>query len=637
MDTENTVPEHKKTQWPQYVIYFLLIFFFTYAWLLALTPLGDADVWFHLKNGQYILDTHSLPGPGDPYGFTLDGVELSEGRLHGLQSQWLGQVILYLAFSLSGAKGVAILKATTLVLPFFLLMMLGVARGEGVSGLAVRLSVISFPLLFLAIFFPLSFERPQGFSFLFAFIILVILEGLEKKNSRMFWAYALPVTMFIWSNIHGGYVIGIFIIVLWALGNLVSLIAEKKGLSIARRLTPAIERPWRFFAACVTGVLAAGLHPGGFQQVNIAVSVLKIYFSSFLSGSPGSSGTAVSGGSSVLGQVLEYKPLAYFMTDLNMIWTVHVFAFLGISLLVILFTFFIQGRVKLPFLLVSVFVVWFGVVYFRGIFFALPVLAFCVTASLQPEALKGWKKIAPAVILLLILAAMLLQYGNKEPWRLKPQVPTNWVRGNFPAEAVRFMRAKNVSGPLFNYLGWGGYLIWSAWPDYKVFVDGREIDPKAFGKYVGILRGTSDWKEVLDSYGINAILVPALSEMTGAIFPILFRMGWNMDRDWTPVFTLNNAVLLVRNGSEANSGVIECCAMSHEQMNRYIADSAALMLIERPGDIVLHESRAAAFYFAGLEEKAGRVLLQLPDSNLKRALVDRISGRISGRNSGEMK
>jgi hypothetical protein len=46
------------------------------------------------------------------------------------------------------------------------------------------------------------------------------------------------------------------------------------------------------------------------------------------------------------------------------------------------------------------------------------------------------------------------------------------VEERFPVGAVKFINEKNYSGPLYNHLNWGGYLIW-ALPRVSVSMDGR--------------------------------------------------------------------------------------------------------------------------------------------------------------------
>jgi hypothetical protein len=45
------------------------------------------------------------------------------------------------------------------------------------------------------------------------------------------------------------------------------------------------------------------------------------------------------------------------------------------------------------------------------------------------------------------------------------------LSGTYPVDAVRFVQAHNLPGPLFNTYGWGGYLIWTL--HRPVSIDGR--------------------------------------------------------------------------------------------------------------------------------------------------------------------
>jgi hypothetical protein len=46
------------------------------------------------------------------------------------------------------------------------------------------------------------------------------------------------------------------------------------------------------------------------------------------------------------------------------------------------------------------------------------------------------------------------------------------ISSEYPVNAVNFLRRHPQPGPLYNNLGWGGFLMWYM-PDYPVAVDGR--------------------------------------------------------------------------------------------------------------------------------------------------------------------
>ena len=67
---------------------------------------GDADTWFHLRTGAFIVQNHKLPAP-DPFSWTTNmgepaypGEETT--RDLNLKHEWLAQVILYLVYAAGG-------------------------------------------------------------------------------------------------------------------------------------------------------------------------------------------------------------------------------------------------------------------------------------------------------------------------------------------------------------------------------------------------------------------------------------------------------------------------------------------------------------------------------------------------------
>jgi hypothetical protein len=70
---------------------------------------GDADTWFHLRTGQWMLANHTLPIP-DPFAWTTymgKPVYPNEyfTRDFNLRHEWLGQVVMYLEWAAGGAAG----------------------------------------------------------------------------------------------------------------------------------------------------------------------------------------------------------------------------------------------------------------------------------------------------------------------------------------------------------------------------------------------------------------------------------------------------------------------------------------------------------------------------------------------------
>jgi hypothetical protein len=124
------------------------------------------------------------------------------------------------------------------------------------------------------------------------------------------------------------------------------------------------------------------------------------------------------------------------------------------------------------------------------------------------------------------------------------------VAGTFPAGAVEYLRQHPVPEPMFNSYNFGGYLIWTRWPEHKVFIDGRE-DPYeragVFADYLYISQAQPSALSVLRAYGIQSCLL----ERKAALALVL-----GASPDWKAVYSDDVSILLVRRGtseSAANS------------------------------------------------------------------------------------
>lgn len=78
----------------------------------------DADTWFHLRTGAYIVQHHQLPIP-DPFSWTTylgrpayAGEEAT--RDLNLKHEWLSQVILYLVYAAGGFPAIVLFRAACL-------------------------------------------------------------------------------------------------------------------------------------------------------------------------------------------------------------------------------------------------------------------------------------------------------------------------------------------------------------------------------------------------------------------------------------------------------------------------------------------------------------------------------------------
>jgi hypothetical protein len=109
----------------------------------------------------------------------------------------------------------------------------------------------------------------------------------------------------------------------------------------------------------------------------------------------------------------------------------------------------------------------------------------------------------------------------------------------FPVAAVEFIRAQKPPQPVFNDYGWGGYLIWKLYPDYRVYIDGRaDVYGDAFmEEFLSAQSGQTGWRKPLDKYGIRTVLIKPDVALASLL---------RQDTAWQNVFEDQQAVIFVR-------------------------------------------------------------------------------------------
>jgi hypothetical protein len=166
------------------------------AALLALTlllgcfPMGDFDVWWHLRTGQFILEHRTVPRV-DIYTYT------NAGR-PWIDVYWLFQVIIALLHRVGGVPALVGLKAlagVVVVACTLLARRPGAAMGPAVGAWLPGVIVLSGRLC----------ERPELFSLLFLAGFLVVLGRAQERPGRL---WLLPGLQLLWVNSHGFFVLG---------------------------------------------------------------------------------------------------------------------------------------------------------------------------------------------------------------------------------------------------------------------------------------------------------------------------------------------------------------------------------------------------------------------------------------------
>jgi hypothetical protein len=109
----------------------------------------------------------------------------------------------------------------------------------------------------------------------------------------------------------------------------------------------------------------------------------------------------------------------------------------------------------------------------------------------------------------------------------------------FPVAAVDFLKREKLSGNMFNNDEFGDYLIFSAWPQYKVFTDGRSdmYGEKHGSPYLKVAGVQPGWKEILRRYDVSWVFFQTHTALTAALLD---------QPDWQPIYSDKVATIFVR-------------------------------------------------------------------------------------------
>jgi hypothetical protein len=452
----------------------------------------DPDMWWHLKMGEIIWTTHTIPRT-DLFSFTT-------GHHGYIPHEWLSQIVIYGAYKAGGYVGLmallCVLASVLLVAGYCLCWLYsGNAKIAFVGGMVIWM----FSTIGLGI-------RPHMFGYIFLIVELILLHLGRTRNPRFFWG--LPVLFAIWVNTHGSFFLGLLVagVVLAS-----SFFRFQAGLLVSPSWDPRVQRTLAY--AFVLSIAALFLNPVGVKQVLYPIDTLVHQPLG-------------------LGAVQEWQPVG-FENPLAF----GLLAVIAGSLLLVIV------RWKELFwqeLLMLAMGTWLAASHERMLFafgiLAAPILTRLLRNEWESYDVHRDHPIPNAVLIAASFTAIYFAFPSKA-------MLTSQVATQSPVKAVEFLKSKHISGPMLNEYVYGGYLIWAA-PEYPVFIDGRADVFEAtgvfsdFGKWATLQQSPN---ELLDKYKINFCLLTRDSHMV-RVLPLA---------GWTMVYSDDNSAVFVRNVPKA--------------------------------------------------------------------------------------
>ncbi|MGH9255280.1 MAG: hypothetical protein ACRD3C_12015, partial [Vicinamibacterales bacterium] len=215
---------------------------FVVMWKNFLAPLPLLDFWWHLKVGEVIATTGSIPD-ADLFSFT------ATGKPFVLQN-WLAELGYYGVYRLGGLPMVVLFNALVALGAFLLVYVLCLEATSRLR-LAVAVSV-------LAAFGIPGTIRPQVFSLLIFSLYYWVLMSCRARARNLVWT--LPLLMMLWVNLHGAFVLGLGLVAFFIVSEGLRRLVHGEGANV---LTPQELRSLGVVLAICA--LATLVNPEGYK------------------------------------------------------------------------------------------------------------------------------------------------------------------------------------------------------------------------------------------------------------------------------------------------------------------------------------------------------------------------------------
>ena len=361
--------------------------------------------------------------------------------------------------------------------------------------------------------------RPHIFSLLLFVITYYLLEQFQYRHIRTL--YFLPPLILFWVNLHGGFISGLILILIYLVGNLVKFVLSRdENRGLYRQKTKVLTRT--LFACLFVSLL----NPYGLDAVLYPMKLIS--------------------------QELIIDRMAEFQSpNFHHLLLIPSKYFLLLMILVI-------GILKknLDVIEILLMIVFVNMALFSQRFIPL----FCIVAAPMFVRNTQWifnqtknrfvdifQKKSKDISLMdasgsgclwLVVGILIVTLA----------LTTNRIEYKFdetrkPVEAVNFLKKVSLKGNMFNDDEFGDYIIYSVYPQYKVFIDSR-VDMYGvdhFKDYLTMIYFEPGWENIIEKYKINWVILDSDSILSRYLVE---------RRDWRLIYSDEVANIFVRNISE---------------------------------------------------------------------------------------
>ena len=452
------------------------------------------------------------------------------------------------------------------------------ARRAGNFYLGILAALAPVPVLTL-----FAADRPALVTFALVAVFVVILDSYVSGGRAVWLGMLIPLHI-VWANSHGGFFLGWGVLAAYSVG--------------AWRLPSERRKPlWLAAGLCV---LLSGLNPNDFGILEVLPAYRESYLTSTL---------------------IEWK--RPFLWGPPYSYNLLLYSTAAAMVLA-------RRKVRLSDVLLFAAFGSASLMAFRNIVFVAflaPVLLATYAWPLLATKLPPLPARLVRLPMLLGLAGLLVYQASAGGlYQLRA---AEW---KFPKGAAEFLRRNQIIDPIFNSYEYGGYLIWSLWPQQRTFIDGRALSETVYKDYAKIIhiKGSAGAKgkelrtRLLDRYNVQFVVTNAFEFASGVIYPLVLALSAPSYPEWALVYEDAQALVFARDVSR-NRPLIDRHRLDKSVLPDHLWRACSRTISRNP--LMPNCARSLGFLLLGVGDHAGarRALslyletIDYPDSQAREA------------------
>jgi hypothetical protein len=436
----------------------------------------DPDFGWHLKVGEEINRTYEVPEK-NIYNYTYTD--------NWVDHEWLSNYLIFHGYQEMGYPILVIIFAILIIL--VLIVLNYQVQKHSLKKITPYLVAV-FQLLAVIAALPHFGVRIQEVALLFVLLVLTIINQYQKKQD---WRILLllPPLLYLWSCLHGSFLIGFFILFSWIFIKIFEKITKKTSFLQIFDHSEIIsaKKIFYFFIFTTASFIATLITPYGPDLYN------------FLNGYRNNAYLSI---------ITEWLPQSALPLHFYQL------AYLAIGLTAV-FLYFSSQKQKIKIWKIFLLIV-FAVLSFKSRrhfpLFIVVSFGFIIEiySNFFQEIKNSYFYLLRYLIIFCLVVVIFIQLFSTR----FTNTPVESYCKDYPCAGVNFLKnnPEYLNQNIFNHYGWGGFLIWDL-PNKLLFIDGR-LPQVSFAnwtfieEYRDFFSTNKPVQEKLTKYNIGLVLIP---------------------------------------------------------------------------------------------------------------------------------